>query len=89
MFERERVVSRPGRGEWRLKIRGARTRAYELEASMTGLRGTAGRAFVPCALRLAGRDLPRSAWSFDAGARVLRATFPARRATLLVRDRCG
>jgi alpha-glucosidase (family GH31 glycosyl hydrolase) len=89
MFERERVVSRPGRGEWRLEIRGARTRAYELEASMTGLRGTEGRAFLPCGLRLAGRDLPRSAWSFDAGARVLRATFPARRATLLVRDRCG
>ena len=89
MFERERVVSRPARGAWRLEIRGERTRTYELEASTAGLRGTAGRAFVPCGLRLAGRELPRGAWTFDARARLLRATFRARGATLAVRDRCG
>ena len=81
MFERERVVSRPARGAWRLEIRGERTRTYELEASTAGLRGTAGRAFVPCGLRLAGRELPRSAWTFDARARLLRATFRARQSS--------
>jgi alpha-glucosidase (family GH31 glycosyl hydrolase) len=89
MFERERVASRPARGDWRLEIHGTRTRTYALEASTAALRGSAGRAFVPCGLRLASRALPRGTWSFDPRARLLRATFRARRATLAVRDRCG
>jgi alpha-glucosidase (family GH31 glycosyl hydrolase) len=88
MFERERVVSRPARGAWRLEVRGTRTRTYRLEASTTLLRGSAREAFLPCGLRLGGRELPRDAWSFDRRRRVLTATFRARRATLVVRDRC-
>jgi alpha-glucosidase (family GH31 glycosyl hydrolase) len=89
MFERERVVSRPGRGTWRLEVRGGRARTYRLEAATAGLRGAGGGAFVPCGLRLGGRELPRDAWSFDRRRGVLTASFTARRATLLVRARCA
>ena len=88
MFERERVVSRPGRGAWRLEVHGGRTRTYRLEAATAGLRGSGGGALVPCGLRLGARELPRSAWSFDRRRRVLTATFTAQRAALVVRDRC-
>jgi len=88
MFERERVVSRPARGAWRLEVHGARTRTYRLEAVTARLRGSGGGALIPCGLRLGARELPRGAWSFDRRRRVLTATFAARRAALVVRDRC-
>jgi hypothetical protein len=88
-FARERVVSRPARGVWRLEVHGTRTRRFELEAATAGLRGSGGGRFTPCGVRLGGHDLPRDAWRFDAPRRVLTATFTTRRAALAVRDRCG
>ena len=74
---------------WRLVIDGARRRTYRLEASLATLR----RPFRPCAVTLNGRRVKRGAaarrrgrgWTHWGGSRVLRATFRARRATLVVR----
>jgi alpha-glucosidase (family GH31 glycosyl hydrolase) len=77
----ERLVSRERRGEWRLRVEGRRTRRYELQASLATLR----RPLRPCGVALGGRALPRRAWRWDRRARVLRASFRARRATLVVR----
>ena len=67
MFERERVVSRPRPGEWRLEVRGARTRTFRLEAATALLRGSARPAFVPCGLRL-GSGSSRAAPGRSTGA---------------------
>jgi alpha-D-xyloside xylohydrolase len=82
----ERLVSRVGSGTWRLTIRGRRARTYELEASTTGL--SEGRPFRACRLSVDGRPLARSAWSQGRPGGVLRASFRARHATLVVRG-CG
>jgi alpha-glucosidase (family GH31 glycosyl hydrolase) len=84
MFATERLASRAGRGRWSLAVRGARTRRYALEASTADLRDARGGAFRPCRLRVGARTLPRGDWRFDAGRRVLTASFRARRATLQV-----
>ena len=83
MFERERLVSSSARGRWRLAILGKRARRYTLEASTTGLRAASGGRFRTCAVSIAGRRLPRSAWRQEGG--VLSATFRARHATLVAR----
>jgi alpha-glucosidase (family GH31 glycosyl hydrolase) len=74
---------RPGRS-WRLRIDVARTRDVRLQASLAALR----RGLRPCAVRVDGRALPRSRWSYDRGARVLTARFAARRTTVEVLG-CG
>ena len=66
-------IERPGR--WRLKLRGARGRRIELQASTR----TFERRVRPCRLRVDGRRLRRSAWRHDRAAGVLHATFRARR----------
>ncbi|MFL5780069.1 MAG: hypothetical protein ACJ760_02045, partial [Thermoleophilaceae bacterium] len=87
-YEHDRFVSRARSGTWRLAIRANRVRRFRLEAATAGLRASRGGSFVPCAVRLAGRPLPRSSWSFDRGHGVLRARFRIRHGVLAVRDAC-
>jgi len=83
MFTRERLRSSAAPGRWTLRIDGARERRYGLEASTAGLRAARGGAFRACSIAVGGRVLPRSAWHQDGS--VVRATLPARRATVVVR----
>jgi alpha-glucosidase (family GH31 glycosyl hydrolase) len=76
----ERAASVEWRERWELRIRGARTRTYSLQAALGAMR----RPLVPCALRVRGRPLRRRFWSYDRAARVLRATFRLRSGTLSV-----
>ena len=86
MLSGERLTSTTARGRWTLRIDGARTRRYALEASTSGLRGGRGeRAFRACAVTVGGRALSRSDWR-QARSGVLTARFSARRATVVVRD---
>jgi hypothetical protein len=80
----ERVTSREGRGSWTLQVRGAQRRRYDLQASLA----TLARPFAPCAVELGGRALPRRKWTYDRGARVLRATASLRSGTLVARGHC-
>jgi alpha-glucosidase (family GH31 glycosyl hydrolase) len=73
----EGVRSAERRGAWELRVRGARTRTYRLEAALATLRAP----FAPCAVRLDGRALPRGAWSYDPGRAVLVASFRTRAGT--------
>jgi alpha-glucosidase (family GH31 glycosyl hydrolase) len=69
---------------WRLRVVGARSRVYVLQASLATLK----RPFVPCRVTLDGRRLGRRAWSYDTNTGVLRATFRARtHSTLMVHGR--
>jgi alpha-glucosidase len=84
-FDRgERLRSHETPAGWEIRLRGRRRRTYTLEASLA----TLARLVEPCAVEWNGRALPADAWSWDAGTRVLRATFTARRGRLLVRG-CG
>ncbi|HEX8123559.1 MAG TPA: TIM-barrel domain-containing protein [Solirubrobacteraceae bacterium] len=91
----EEVRSVEGRGSrrrWRLIIDGSRRRTYRLQATLGSLR----HPFRPCRVTLGGRHLKRGAaavrrgrgWTHWGGSRVLRATFRAKRATLVVSG-CG
>ena len=84
VYRRERIVSRERRGSWSLRVRGARSRRYDLQASLATLR----RPFRPCAVRLNGRALPRRAWRFSRRTRVLTVRFSARRGTLTAARDC-
>jgi hypothetical protein len=75
-----RLRSTEDDGGWSLRISARRTRRFALQASL----GTLRQPFAPRAVLVSGRRLPRSAWSYDARSRVLRAGFRARRATLRV-----
>jgi len=78
--EGERLRSVEGKRRWTLTVSGKRQRRYDLQASL----GTLERSFVPRRVLADGRPLPRSAWSFDSGTRVLTARFSGRRVTLRV-----
>jgi hypothetical protein len=78
------LVSRESRRAWTLVVRGARGRRVALQASLVALRRP---GFGPCRVTVDGR---RTRFTHDAGARVLRVAFTARRATARVRvARCG
>jgi hypothetical protein len=81
----ESVSSREGPGGWTLDVRGTRRRRYYLQASLA----TLGRPFAPCAVRVGRRALARRSWTYDRGARVLRATFSLSSGTLVARSRCA
>jgi len=70
-----------GRGRWELEIRSKRRVRWALQASLRTLR----RPFNPCSVRLDGRRLPASAWSYDRGGGVLTASFAAGRGELVVK----
>ena len=84
----DELISAEARRGWIVKLRGARTRTYELEADL----GTMARgAFRPCRV-LGGRGgrtpLPRSAWSYDAVTEVLTLRVRARTARVQVLRSC-
>jgi hypothetical protein len=72
----ERLTSRESARGWTLRVAGARTRTYRLQATL----GTLRRPFRPCAVRGA------RSWSVRGG--ILRATFRTRRGTLFARRHC-
>ncbi len=78
------VSSREKRGRWALEIEARERRTYALQAAM----GVLHDRFRPCAVRLDGRSLPASAWSYEPSRRLLRATFSARSGRLVVSGRC-
>jgi alpha-glucosidase (family GH31 glycosyl hydrolase) len=80
----ERLSSQEHRDGWALRVRGARRRTYELQASLATLR----RRFRPCRVTLNGRKLRRRAWRYGRKTRILRVRFRARRARL-VAHRCS
>jgi hypothetical protein len=77
------VRSAEGRRRWTLRIGASRRRLYRVQAAL----GTLRRPFAPCRVRLGRRRLPRTAWRYDRGARVLRLRFRARSARLTVSGR--
>lgn len=79
MFAREWLLSRERRREWRLGIKGLRTRSYRLQASLATLR----RPFRPCSVTVAGRRV--RGWRYSRSSGVLRASFKLRRGSLVVR----
>ncbi len=82
--EDELLSSREHRDGWALRVRGARRRVYELQASLTTLR----RKLRPCRVTLNGRKLRRRAWRYDGRSRLLRVRFRTRRGRL-VAHRCA
>ena len=88
-YVRDRFRSRAKHGTWRLAIRAARTRRFQLEAATAGIEPSHGRRFTPCAVELDGRALPSRRWRFDRRRRVLRVRFRLRTGVLTVRDRCA
>jgi alpha-glucosidase (family GH31 glycosyl hydrolase) len=87
MFEGERLRSSACRGRWTLRIAGARSRRYTLEAATAALGGVRGGRFRVDSIRVGGRPLPRSAWSQPHAGGVLRASFRAKSATVVVTGR--
>jgi alpha-glucosidase (family GH31 glycosyl hydrolase) len=85
MFEREHLRSTTSPGCWRLRIDGARTRRYELQAATGALRTARGGRFRVTSISVNGRRLPRTAWSQGRAGGVLHAHFTVRRGTVLVR----
>jgi alpha-glucosidase len=79
--------SKEGKGSWKLTIRRARRYRIALDASLTTLR----HKLAPCAVRLDGRRLSRTAWSVRK--RVLRVRFKTNRKVshlgVVDRGRCG
>jgi len=80
----EHALSLEGRGRWTLVIAGRRTRSWAVEAAL----GTLRAPFTPCAVRVNGRRLPSSAWSYDPATTVLRATVRLRLGALTA-ERCA
>ena len=81
--EGEGVLSREWSGGWTLGVDGRVRRRYSLHATMATLR----RPFVPCAVSVKGRRLPRRAWSYSRKTRVLRVRFRMKRGRV-VAHRC-
>jgi alpha-glucosidase (family GH31 glycosyl hydrolase) len=69
--------SRERPGAWSLTIRSAKRRRWTIETSLAALE----HPLTPCAVHARGGRL--SGWRFDERTRVLRATFTARRGTLV------
>ncbi len=63
---------------WRLELKAPRRTRFELQAAMSAI--PAG--LEPCSVKVKGRELPGSSWSYDPGAQVLHASFIGRRVTL-------
>jgi alpha-glucosidase (family GH31 glycosyl hydrolase) len=85
VYADERLAAHERRDGWHLRIAFRRSRDVALQASFA----TLGAPFAPCAVEWRGRPLPLDAWTWDAGARVLRVAFTGRRGRLVARARCG
>jgi alpha-glucosidase (family GH31 glycosyl hydrolase) len=84
MFESERIESHETPKRLMLHVKGEVERTYELSASMQ----TLNHPFEPCRVRLGGKPLPESQWSFDPEARVLEATVRGTKFHLSAEERC-
>ena len=88
-YDDGRIASIERGDRWTLRVRGSRSRSYDLQASLGALK----RPLRPCRVLLDGRRLPASHWRYRAGERVLDASFDGARAKLTVvgrtHDRCG
>jgi len=76
--DRDSLRSVESRNRWALKLRGARTRRYALQASLATLR----KPFTPCAVTVAGR---RVRFRYDRRTRVLRTSVKLRDGVVAVR----
>jgi alpha-glucosidase (family GH31 glycosyl hydrolase) len=83
-YEDERVRSDVHKHHWMLKVHGKVKRTYELQASMA----TIGGGFVPCALRVQGKLLPRGSWHYEPDTKVLTTALSGRSPRLVVSDGC-
>ena len=81
--EGERLRSRAGKRRWTLSIHGKRTRSYRVRASLGSIRGR----FVPGTVRVAGRELSRKRWSYDADEETLSFAARLRKGRVVVRSR--
>ena len=80
----EHVRSAERKGRWTLRFTAKRSRTYRLQAAI----GTLRRPFAVCAVSVGGRKLARSAWRYEAGAQLLRATFRAGKRERIVARPC-
>lgn len=84
--ESGRIVSKEGRGSWKLSIRDARKRSWRIEAAT----GSMKRPFRVRCVKLNGRRLAAGAWTAKPGR--VELDLPARKAKtelLFLRKRCG
>ena len=74
-YDDGRIASIERRDRWTLRVRGSRSRSYDLQASL----GTLKRPLRPCRVLLDGRRLPASHWRYRAGSgsSTPRSTAPA------------
>jgi alpha-glucosidase (family GH31 glycosyl hydrolase) len=86
---RETAISAEARRGWVLRIRGRRSRLYEIEAALGTLRRG---AFRPCAVLAGARGrtpVPRRRWRYDRASGVLVLRLRARVARVVVLRSCG
>jgi alpha-glucosidase (family GH31 glycosyl hydrolase) len=84
-YDDGRIASIERRGRWTLRIRGNRSRSYDLQAAL----GTLKHRLRPCRVFVDGRRLPGSRWDYRRDSGVLTAAFSGARAKLAVTDRSG
>jgi alpha-glucosidase (family GH31 glycosyl hydrolase) len=77
--ERGRLQAREVPGGWQLTVASGRRRIYTLRAALGSLR----RPFRPHRIKVGGRRLPRSRWSYDGRTSLLTARFSAAARTTL------
>ncbi len=83
-YDRGRLISREGRGVWRLRVEGGdAARRWQVRATL----GTLEHPFVPRAVKVDGRVLDPRRWSYDPGRTVLSVRAKLRGSTLTVRGR--
>jgi hypothetical protein len=78
------IASKANGSHWRLGLKVPRRTHFELQAAMSAIPG----GFAPCSVKVKGRELPGSSWSYDPGTQVLRTSFTGRRVTLRA-SACG
>ncbi|MDQ3729745.1 MAG: hypothetical protein M3355_09155, partial [Actinomycetota bacterium] len=80
------ITSRANGDVWRLELKAPKRTRFGMQAAL----GTMPGALEPCLVKLNGRELPGSSWSYDPGTQVLDASFTGRRVALVVSaSRCG
>ncbi len=79
-FRRGKIVSTVRNDRWRLGLRAPSRTRFTVEAAMSTVPG----GLEPCAVRLNGRELAHSAWTYEPEAQVLRLSLAGRRANLSV-----
>jgi alpha-glucosidase (family GH31 glycosyl hydrolase) len=84
-YDGGRIDSVERHGRWTLRVRGSRSRSYELQAAL----GTLERRLRPCRVLLDGNRLAADRWDYRPSGEVLTASFRGGRAKLTVVGRAG